>query len=184
MIPEIYNFEQLLERAREVYQIILSSRIQEMLFPLKVIFIIVSIIFIFGIIFFLSKTSYLRDTFLEDLEDLSRFKGFGQKKWLRRWNKIKKKVEKGKSSTYWKIGLIEANKMLDEVLKKTGLGIGTIEDRLKRLTESDVSNLTQLLAAHQVCQDIIRDPDYKLSREKAEELINVFERSFRDLRVF
>ena len=184
MPPEVSSFEKLLERAREIYQIIISPQLRERIFPLKVIFILCSILFFLAIIFFLKKTKYLREHFFEDLEDLASFKDFGQKKWPRRWKKIKRKIEKGKDQSHWKIGLIQANKMLAEVLEQIGLGSGSFEDRLKKLTESDVSNLDQLKIACQVCQDISRDPDYRLERERAEKMIEIFEKAFQDLNLF
>ena len=118
------------------------------------------------------------------MEDLSNFRDFGQKKWWRRWNKIKRTLQKGTSEAQWKLGLIEASKMLDEVLQKGGLGVGALDDRLKRLTEEDISNLPQLFEAYGVCQDIVRDPDYRLAKEKAEEVMEIFEKTFKDLQLF
>jgi preprotein translocase subunit Sss1 len=179
--PEL---NQLIQKVKDIFQFIISPQLQEKIFVLKIIFIGVSILFALGIIILLIKSSYLKDALLEDLEDLSSFKDFGSKKRLKRWGKIKKKIERSSVEAKWKICLIEAQKFLDQALKEVGYGESKLDEKLRQLTQTDVSNLTQLLEAHQICQDIVRDPDYRLTKEKAQEVIDVFEKALTELGVF
>ena len=173
-----------IQNIKDIFQLIISSQLQEKLFPLKIIFILISVLFIFWIIYFLAKSEFLSEAYLGNVRNLFVFKNLGQKKLVKRWQKIKKRLDKGASAAQWKLSLLEGSKMLDEVLQKTGYGPGTFDERLKKLTEDDVSNRDQLFEAHQVCQDIIRDPDYRLSKEKAQELIDIFKKALKDLQVF
>ncbi len=177
------NLDQLWQSVRETYQFIISSQLQEKVFVLKIIFILISIFFIFWLIYFLLKSCYLKDLYLSDLQDLSTFKHMEVKKWVKRWKKIKARSEKG-SPTQQKLSLIEAYKMLDEVLRRIGYSGENINERLKKVKEGDIANLSQVREAHQVCQDIIRDPDYRLDKKKAEEIIDIFEETFKSLQVF
>jgi len=74
--------------------------------------------------------------------------------------------------------------MLDDILKRMGYGEESLNDKLKRLSSSDVSNLEELLKANEICQNVVHDPDYRLDKEKAKEIISIFEKSFKDLGVF
>ena len=181
---EITDINQIVQPFREIFQFITSSQLQEKLFPLKMIFISISILFILGIIFFLLKSDYLKEAYGENLEDLASFKDFGLKKRLRRWEKIKKKLEKAEIEAKWKICLIEAEKFLDQTLKEIGYGEGKLDEKLRKLTPTDISNLDQVLRAHQICQDVIRDPDYRLNKKNAKEVLEIFEEGLKELGAF
>ncbi len=181
---EITDVNQIVQLCREIFQFITSSQLQEKLFPLKMIFISISILFILGIIFFLLKSDYLEETYGEKLKDLASFKDFGLKRRLKRWEKIKKRLEKTESEAKWKICLIEAEKFLDQTLKEIGYGEGKLDEKLKKLTPTDISNLDQFLRAHQICQDVIRDPDYRLNKKNAKEVLEIFEEGLRELGAF
>lgn len=176
------DITQLIQDIKETFQFLISPQFQEKLFALKIVFIAISILFFLAILYFLFKSSYLRESYLENLENLYTYRGFGQRRIVRKWKKIKKKL-KG-SEAQQKLSLIEALQMFDKTLVRMGYGGKNLEERLKKLTEDDVSNLSQVLEAHQVCQDIARDPDYKLSKEKAEEILNIFERALKELQIF
>lgn len=174
---------QFIQEAKETLQFLISSQFQERLVLFKIIFIVISVLFFLGILYFLSKSPYLKDAYLSDLEDLSTFREFGQKKIVKRWTKIKKRLERG-SQAQQKLSLIEALQMFDDVLKRAGYGGENLDERLKKLTEKDITNFEQVQEALRVCQDIARDPDYRLSSERAEEILNIFEKAFKDLQVF
>lgn len=168
--PGQIDIEKIIQEVKQTFQFLISPQLQDQLIVLKIIFIVISILFFLAILYFLIKSSYLKDAVEEDLKDLSAFRGFGQRKIVRKWEKIKKRLKKG-TEAQQKLSLIEGLEMLDA-------------ERLEKLTEEDISNLPAVKEAAQVCQDIARDPDYKLSREKAEEVLNIFEKALRDLQVF
>jgi hypothetical protein len=184
MSYEITDIYQLVHEIKEIFQFITSPQLQEKLFTLKIIFISVSVLFALGIIFFLLKSSYLKEVFGENLEDLASYKDFGLKKRLKRWRKIKKKLERSKNEARWKICLIEAEKFLNQTLKEIGYGEGELDEKLKKLTKNDVSDLDHFLRAHQPCQDVIRDPDYRLTKERTQEVIENFEKALKELGAF
>lgn len=166
-----------------VFDILISPELQGNLFVFKIIFIIVSIIFLALIIYYALNTSYLRHLFIYDLDDASSRKDYGRSKIYKKWGKIKKRLEKDNEAEY-KLALIEADKMLDDILKRMGYGEESLNDKLKRLSSSDVSNLEELLKANEICENVVHDPDYRLDKEKAKEIISIFEKSFKDLEAF
>ncbi len=168
---------------KSVFDIVISPELQGKLFVFKIIFIIVSIIFFVAIIYYALNTSYLKHLFIYDLEDASSRKDYGRSKISKKWGKIKKRLEKDNEAEY-KLALIEADKILDDILKKMGYGEKSLNEKLKRLSSNDVSNLEELLKANEICQNVVHDPNYRLNKEKAEEIINIFEESFKDLEAF
>lgn len=168
---------------KSAFDIVVSSQIQEKVFVFKIIFIIISIIFFAAIVYYALNTSYLGHLFIQDFKDASSWKDYGRSKIFKKWQKIKKRLEKDNEAEY-KLALIEADKILDDILKRMGYGEESLNEKLKHLSSSHVSNLEELLEANEICQNVIRDPDYRLNREKAGEIISIFEKSFKDLEAF
>ena len=180
--PGTIDIEQVIQEVKETFQFLISPQFQEKLLGLKIVFIAVSVLFFLAILYLLLKAGYLKDALFDNMEDLSAFQDFGQRKVIKKWTRIKKKLKKG-SESQQKLSLIETLQMFDNALLRMGYEGENLNERLKKLTEDDVSNLNQVLEAIQVSQDIARDPDYRLSREKAEEILNIFEKALKDLQV-
>lgn len=178
--PGETNISKVLQSLKESIAYLASSQLQKDVFALKLAFISISILFFVVIIYFLKKDGYLNDAYFDAMRELSEFKDYGLKKWQKRWRKIKKHLEK-EAETYSKLALLEAHKFFDDVLKRMGYPGENLEERLRQLTEKDVSNLKEVFEVYQVCQDIARDPDYKLAKESAKKLLNVFEKALTEL---
>ncbi len=159
-----------------------SPDLARTLFPYKIIFIIVGICFIVFIMFVMQKTGWLRVAFLENLVEFLTFHSYGAKKIDRDWERIMGRLEKGSESDY-KLSVIEADELLDSNLKKMGYTGKVIDDRLEQL-KGVISNLDELQDVHKVRNDIVHDPNYKLSRDKTKSLLVVYERAFHELQIF
>ena len=176
--------EELIEVAREEFEFILSSQLQQDLFIFKIVFISISILFILLIIYFLKKDGwdFFKTAYEADMKDRMGYKDFGAKKLVKKWQSIKKKLTKESEAT-WKLALIEAEDFLNAILKRMGHGGDDLESNLMRLTEKDVSDLKGLIETSQVCQDIARDPDYRLSKEKAKQAVEIIDKALIELQV-
>ncbi|OIP76020.1 MAG: hypothetical protein AUK07_00405 [Parcubacteria group bacterium CG2_30_36_21] len=183
MYLEGEGFNKFTQSFESAFDILVSPQLQEKIFIFKIIFIIISIIFFAMIVYYALNTTYLRRLFIQDLEDASSWKDYGRSKIFKKWQKIKKRLKKDNEAEY-KLALIEAGKILDDILKKMGYGEKSLSDKLRHLSSSHVSNLEELLKVNEICQNVIRDPDYKLNKEKAEEIINILEKSLKDLEAF
>ena len=162
---------------------LISPQIQEKLLSLKIIFILISVFFIICIIYFLKKSSYLSVN-SDLLSDFGSYKRqIAISKYQKKWEKIKmmlfSETEEGR-----KIALIEAEKFFDLVLSKIGYKNKSVEEKIKEIGLPEDIDVEKILWAHQVCQDIIHDPDYKLEKEEAKKVIDVFEQTFYSLNIF
>ncbi len=159
-----------------------SSEIQTILLPVKIIFLLIFGFFLAMIIFILLKTHYLQWLFFRDLAEFLTRRPYGAKKITRSWGKILRRLETGPESEY-KLAVIEADNMLDVVLKRLGYTGATLEERLGKLTSATVPNIAQIYEAHKIRNNIVYDPDYRLSLDEAKRTVGVYGQAFRDLQI-
>jgi hypothetical protein len=146
----------------------------------KIIFIIF-ILFFFGfIIFALVRTFWLRRLILWDLQEFFTFRPYGVKKIEKQWLKIKVRLDTGLEGEY-KLAVIEADLMLDDILKKMGYTGETLGERLGKLTAVSLPNLEVVKEVHQSRNNIVHDPDYRLPLDEARRIIEVYEKALTDL---
>jgi len=178
---ETTEFSELLRFIKKVLEYLSSPQLQEAIFPLKITFIFISVVFIFAIIYFLVKTEFIQWWFLKSLINFLFPKPIRKKVIAGKWKAVKRKFEKSKFESQWKVSLIEGLDVFDKTLKEAGYAGDNVGERLEKLTSEDVSNLDELLEACRICQDVVRDPDYRINKDKAEKIINLLERAVSDL---
>ena len=113
----------------------------------------------------------MRLLFIEDMENSLSWKDHGQSKVLKKWKKIKKRLKKDNHLEH-KLAVVEAAKLLEDILKKMGENEISLADKLKELE------------IHNIYQEISENPDYKLDQGEAEKVINIIEKSLKELEAF
>ena len=78
-----------------------------------------------------------------------------------------------------KHAVIEADKLLDHMLKRRGFQ-GTLGDKLKK-TQAVFTDRNAVWEAHKVRNKLAHELDYRLSESEHRRAINGFEKAFRDL---
>lgn len=165
------NLNEFSKDIKGIFDLINSSPLQEKILVFKIIFIVISLIFFIFIIYFSLKTSYLRSLLIEDMENSLAWKDYGHSKVLKKWKKIKKRLKKDNHLEH-KLAVVEAAKLLEDILKKMGENEISLADKLKELE------------IHNIYQEIAENPDYKLNKKEAEEVINILEKSLKELEAF
>lgn len=91
------------------------------------------------------------------------------------WNK--KIIEKLKSSreTDWKIAIIEADEIIDDLLDRLGYSGENMGERLKEVSSNQIENIDELRQAHEFKNRIVHEDDLELTKEKTEEIIGYYE---------
>lgn len=159
-----------------------SFEIQEKLFSVKIAFLAIALLFLAFIIFVLLRTHWLQWLFMQDFAEFLSFRPFGAKKITRVWNKILRRLETAVESEY-KLAVIEADDMLNAALKRMGYAGQTLEERLGKLTLATLPNIEQVYQAHKTRNNIVHDPDYRLSSDEARKTLGIYEQAFRDLQI-
>ncbi len=150
---------------------------------LKILLIILSLIFSGCIIFALIKTTWLKRMFIWDVTEFFSFRPYGMRKVEKDWAKITARLETDLESE-WKLAVIEADSILNDILMKMGFGGETLGERLDRSTAATLSNLQQIREAHKIRNNIVHDPDYRVSLDETKRVVGIYEQALRDLQAF
>ncbi len=168
------------EIIQSLFQFIISPQFTGWLLVLKIVFIIFSLILLGFIIFALIKTTWLKWLIIWDLQEILTYRPFGLRKIEKEWQKIKGKLESEIESD-WKLAIIEADKIMDNILSRMDFGGGSLGERLEGLTSASLPNIEEVKEAHKIRNNIIHDPTYQLSLEEARRVVAIYEKALTDL---
>lgn len=164
----------------KIISLLISPKFTGWLLILKIIFIILGFVILVFIIFALLRTTWFRWFIWSDLVEFLTYRPFGVKKFAKQWTKIIGRLETGLEAEY-KLSVIEADSLLDEILERTGYKGETLEEKLKPITQMIISNLEEVKEVHKIRNNIVHDPDYKLSLDEAKKNLSIYEKALRDL---
>jgi len=150
---------------------------------LKIIFIIFALIFLGSIIILLLKSTWLKRRLLEDLVEIVVYRPFGAKRTFKQWAKISKRLETEKEAEC-KLAIIEADGLLNDILRKMGYSGETMGEILKQLDSATLPSIDPIWEAHKTRNNVVHDPDYKLTLDQAKKVLGVYEKALRDLEMF
>jgi hypothetical protein len=159
---------------------ITSPALQRQLFVPKIVFIVFTAFFTGFLLFFIFRTKYFNDLFLRDFAEFFSQRVFLVSKLARQWEKIKKRLDSGTEAEY-KLALIEADSLLDDILERMGYKGETLDERLKEVPKTFLSNIDEVEKAHQVRNDSVHNPDYHLTDDQAKEAMEIYEKALRDI---
>jgi hypothetical protein len=167
---QVYNFFGI----KDFIYFISSSQIQDMLFPVKLVFVAFAMFFLVGVIYFMINSSWLQYKFLEDATEFFSWQAYGTRAISKRWNKIRKRIETG-SEVEFKLAIIEADDFLNETLEDAGHEGKDFEETIRKSGKLLGSSLDDVLIAHEVRNSVVYNPDYKLDSEQAKKILSIFE---------
>lgn len=159
---------------------IISPKISGALLVFKILFIVSALVSLGLIIFVLIRSSWLKMLITWDLQEFLTYRPHGVRKIVKIWLKIKARLETGMESEY-KLAVIEADSMLDDILKRMGYGGEALGEKLGKLTAISLPNLEEVKEAHKIRNNIVHDPDYRLSLDEARRVISIYEKVLTDL---
>lgn len=83
------------------------------------------------------------------------------------------------SSTNWRMAILEADTMLDEMLKKIGAEGETLGERLRSMDVSEFRSLQMAWDAHKMRNTIAHEGlDYQLNKHEAQRVISLYKQVF------
>ncbi len=153
---------------------------QQSLFPWKVASLIISLFFIGAIVFLLIR---IRKDILKSLETIAESAAAPdspQKVSLKGWQSVLDKLESGDEANY-KLAVIEADKIFDNLLKRIGYQGEALGERLKQIDSGDIPNIDQIWQAHKIRNRLVHEPDFQLKEHEARQAIEIYQRAFNDL---
>lgn len=97
-----------------------------------------------------------------------------------RWQEIKNHVNSVKE-TEWKMAVIEADKLVDDVLKSAGFAGESMGERLMLIKPDQLLNLQYLWDAHKLRNLLVHDVSYQMTHHQAVWAVEAFEGVLREL---
>jgi hypothetical protein len=98
-----------------------------------------------------------------------------------RWERIETYMRSDNPSD-WKIAVLEADNILDDVVLKMGYPGETLGERMKAINTADFPYLNEAWEAHKIRNQIAhKGTDYTLTKSVAEYAINIYHRIFKSL---
>ncbi|MBI5153366.1 MAG: hypothetical protein HZA36_02820 [Parcubacteria group bacterium] len=149
------------------------------LFTLKLISSFISAVLFAGIIWLVMKMRVF-GLQAEQLSDMMAMAQVDRKRVLKAWKEVRDRLEKGDEANL-RLAIIDADKLLDTVLKRMGYVGDTMADRLKKITKAQLRSINELWSAHKVRNNIVHSPDHALSYQEAVEVVGIYERVFREM---
>ena len=99
----------------------------------------------------------------------------------KRWQRVEEHMISLHPSD-WKIAILEADNILDEVTKRMGFGGATLGDRLRVIPHAEFPYLEEAWQAHKFRNALAhKGTDFPLTRSDAEKIINTYYRIFSGL---
>ncbi len=157
-----------------------SPQLQDMLFPVKMIFVLFSLVFLYLVIYFMVNSSYLRYKFLEDVTEFFSWKSYGSRELSRRWGKIKKRTET-LQETDFKLAIIDADDLLVEILESRGYNSKNVEDAIRKTGKLIMPNQEEVLRVHEVRNSIVYNPAFKLTGEVGKKTLDIYEQAINSI---
>lgn len=97
-----------------------------------------------------------------------------------RFEAITRRLASNNASQY-KAAVLEADQFADEVLKESGYEGANMGERLNGIEPGQLLSYEALKSAHAVRNRIVNEPNFALSREEAEELLDQYKKLFVEL---
>ncbi|MDP3965796.1 MAG: hypothetical protein Q8Q13_03295, partial [bacterium] len=77
--------------------------------------------------------------------------------------------------------IIEADKLIDTILKSSGFAGETMAERMKRINPHQLTSVEDLWEAHKIRNDIVHTPGYVVTHELAKKVLRNYEKVLKEL---
>lgn len=96
-----------------------------------------------------------------------------------KWMNLVRKTDSDNPAD-WNLAIIEADKILDEIVKKMSLPGENLGERLKAVEPSDFLTLNDAWKAHKIRNSIAHESDFVLTRRDAQKTLRLYENVFKE----
>ncbi len=97
-----------------------------------------------------------------------------------RWQEILKHIESTNEGE-WKFAVIEADKLVDDLLRSSGFPGETMGERLVNIDKSQLVSLDRLWEAHKTRNRLVHDANYFLRYAEAKKAVRLYEETLKEL---
>ncbi len=98
----------------------------------------------------------------------------------KQWEKVRERIDRN-TEAEWKLAVIEADKLVDDILKRMGYPGESMADRLKAVKPEQLASLEALWDAHKLRNTIVHDPEFYASELEIKNAIDHYETFLREV---
>ncbi|MFA6536177.1 MAG: hypothetical protein WC250_03960 [Candidatus Paceibacterota bacterium] len=145
--------------------------------------IMISVLLLVGIVYCLMRIKQLREAeeeqFAQNKEAAAEAKSEMVNK---KWQRVLEHIGSANPGD-WRLAIMEADIMLDELLEKLGYQGDGIGEKLKSVEKSDFTSIDQAWEAHKVRNQIAHEgSEFQLSEREAKRVVSLFEAVFKEFK--
>ena len=177
---KIDNGDFTVARISDFYASILGSSI---IWDARAISLVISILMLVAVIYLnvrLGKFKAITASITQDIKAASIPQDDGPTR--ARWDEILRHGDSTKE-VEWKFAIIEADKLMDDTLRKAGFPGTTMGERLMAIQEGQLQSLQLIWEAHKIRNRLAHDSNYFLRHAEAKKAIQLYGRALEELRV-
>ncbi len=155
----------------------------ELIFNLiRVLFIIISAGLFVAIIYFIFSTDILEEKYLKDVLEFTKASPYKNVKIPKNWESLKEK-SRNEDVSERKLAIVEAGDMIVSVLNEMGHEGDSLKECLSEVGTEIIPNKKELIDVYEKGKDVVYNPEKKLSEEEAGEIMEVYEKTLKDLQL-
>lgn len=152
---------------------IIQPSIQESLYWVKATFIMFSLLFLVGSVYFYATTGYLEDRFLKSFREFWTFRPKADLGKIKRWKKISERMKSGIDAEY-KLAILEAMTMLEDFMFENLKG-DTFEDQIQEIRRNSPEFVAKIEEGNKLKQEILKDKNCPIKFEEVRDILNDIE---------
>lgn len=148
----------------------------------RVLAIILSVVFLVGIIVLLKKNNYLTYRYFEGLSEMFLRKPYSGIRIGKEWKDIVKRA-KSENEEERRLAVSDADEVLEESLSKIGFAGKNLQEKLANVSEDIFPTAEEIKRVNQKKNEIIYNTDKELSKEDAVNIVETYEKTIRELQL-
>ncbi|MBI1755463.1 hypothetical protein HY250_03115 [Candidatus Azambacteria bacterium] len=148
---------------------------------IKFLFIVAALFFFLHSIYLLRKTgligekvAFYKNAFIQKLPPISK------DELVKAWEAIQARMATMREPD-WKLSIIEADKLLDELFRRTGYKGKDMGERMKQITTEQLSCINDVWKAHKVRNLLSHDINYHISFSEAQWVIETYKEALKEI---
>ncbi len=151
----------------------------ELIFWVKIVLLGLGLFFGVVVVVLVVKIAKLRQEELRNFLSLTQADKEEKSANKKRWEKVLAYLESDNQSD-WKQAIIEADNLLDEMVKAMRYPGENLGERLKNIEPSDFVTLQDAWEAHKVRNQIAHESGFSLTRREARRVMELYEKVFNE----
>lgn len=147
------------------------------IFPtVKFVFIVIDVFLLFAVVFIFLKVRGFLPKFSKPTKKISLIGGattIEKEFFTKQWGFISEKIGQDQPHS-WALAVVDADKLVDEAMKRMGVPGEHFADRLSNLDSAEIKSMEKLWKVHRIRNDIAHLPGFTLSKKDSKEILEAY----------